>query len=98
MNGFEWRWVAAGIGWGTLVGAATGTLIGWVVLFTAVGPSDTSVAEQIAGALIGLLYMAFYGSLLGSSPASAVVWCSASCSASWWGASASRPERFGPPR
>ena len=68
MNGFEWRWVAAGIGWGSLVGAATGTLIGWVVLFTAVGPSDTSVAEQIAGVLIGLLYMAFYGSLLGFIP------------------------------
>lgn len=68
MNGFEWRWIAAGIGWGSVVGAATGTVIGWLLVLTVVGPSDTGLLEQVAGVLLGMFFMAFYGSLLGLLP------------------------------
>lgn len=69
---FEWRYVAAGLGWGVAVGMGTGILLGWTLLATA-APSDLITApslESVAGFLLGMLHVGFYGALIGLIPGS----------------------------
>ncbi|USQ80879.1 hypothetical protein NF556_04300 [Ornithinimicrobium faecis] len=72
MNGFEWRHIAAGLGWGTGVGMGTGILLGWTILAWGGGAdavSDPSL-RALGGLVVGMLWMAFYGALIGVIPGS----------------------------
>lgn len=70
-NGFEWRYIAGGLGLGIAVGVLTGVLLAWGLLFTS--ERDLSVITLIvaavwatfAGAVFGLVPGALGGIVLG---------------------------------
>lgn len=71
---FEWRYVAAGLGWGVAVGVATGVLLTWFVLAAAAAsqePASAPSLSTVSGFLAGALSFAVYGAMLGLIPGSA---------------------------
>lgn len=62
MNGFEWRYIAGGLGLGIAVGVVTGVLLAWGLLFT--NDSNLSTLALILAAI----WAAFLGAVFGLVP------------------------------
>ena len=67
VNGFEWRYAAAGLGWGLAVGLASGVLVGCaLVLVDASLTPSRSAGELLAGMFWASVIGAHFGVIGGS--------------------------------
>lgn len=62
MNGFEWRYIAGGLGLGIAVGVASGALLAWALLFT------TESGLSTGALILGTVWAGFLGAVFGLVP------------------------------
>ena len=67
MNGFEWRYVAAGLGWGLAVGPVSGLLLAWLLMFFG-GPELGVDSASFGEILLAMFWLGLYGTFFGLFP------------------------------
>lgn len=62
---FEWRYAAAGLGWGALVGAATGVLLALIMAFGSLASEGGRLLHWLSWPLLLTIVGALWGAVLG---------------------------------